>query len=287
MIIQIERVKKAFKKKTALEDVTLTLKPGIFGLLGPNGAGKTTLMRILATIFRPDRGSITADGIDWTRDAHRVRTMLGYLPQDFGVFRNVTAREVLVYIGTLKGVARDQLKHQVNAVLDAVNLTTHADKKVGTFSGGMRRRLGIAQALLGDPKLIVIDEPTAGLDPEERVRFRLLLRRLAQEERVVILSTHIVGDVEAVCDQLAVIKKGKAHLFASPEELAKVADGQIWRWVGDIRDYALLEEKYRIVSSVSRGSTMEARILSDTQPSEAVEPVAPTLEEGYLAWVGE
>jgi len=287
VIIQIEQVQKAFRKKTALEDVTLTIKPGIFGLLGPNGAGKTTLMRILATILRPDRGSITADGIDWARDAYRVRAMLGYLPQDFGVFRNVTAREVLVYIGTLKGVEKGQLKRQIDAVLEEVNLTAHADKKVGTFSGGMRRRLGIAQALLGDPKLIVIDEPTAGLDPEERVRFRLLLRRLAREERVVVLSTHIVGDVEAVCDQLAVIKKGKAHSFASPEELAQVADGRVWRWVGDAREYALLEERYRIVSSVSRGSTMEARILSDTRPSEAAEPVTPSLEEGYLAWIGE
>ncbi|GAB6933353.1 ATP-binding cassette domain-containing protein [Calditerricola satsumensis] len=287
MILQIEQVQKAFRKKTALEDVTLTIKPGIFGLLGPNGAGKTTLMRILATILRPDRGSITADGIDWTRDAHRVRAMLGYLPQDFGIFRNVTAREVLAYIGTLKGVEKGQLKRQIDAVLEEVNLTAHADKKVGTFSGGMRRRLGIAQALLGDPKLIVIDEPTAGLDPEERVRFRLLLRRLVREERVVVLSTHIVGDVEAVCDQLAVIKKGKAHLFASPEELAQVADGRVWRWVGDAREYALLEEKYRIVSSVSRGSTMEARILSDTRPSEAAEPATPSLEEGYLVWVGE
>ncbi|MCG0313715.1 MAG: ABC transporter ATP-binding protein [Calditerricola sp.] len=272
MIIQIEQVQKAFRKKTALEDVTLTIKPGIFGLLGPNGAGTTTLMRILATILRPDRGSITADGIDWARDAYRVRAMLGYLPQDFGVFRNVTAREVLAYIGALKGVEKGQLKRQIDAVLEEVNLTAHADKKVGTFSGGMRRRLGIAQALLGDPKLIVIDEPTAGLDPEERV---------------VVLSTHIVGDVEAVCDQLAVIKKGKAHSFASPEELVQVADGRVWRWVGDAREYALLEERYRIVSSVSRGSTMEARILSDTRPSEAAEPVTPSLEEGYLAWIGE
>lgn len=286
-MIKITEVVKSFGKRRALDRVTLTVKPGIFGLLGPNGAGKTTLMRILATILRPDAGSVGADGIDWARDAHRVRTMLGYLPQDFGVFRNITAREALAYIGTLKGIEKGGLGHQIETVLEEVNLKEHADEKVGRFSGGMRRRLGIAQALLGKPGLIIVDEPTSGLDPQERVRFRLLLRRLAREERVVIVSTHIVEDVQAICDQLAVLKEGKAHQFASPEKLARAAEGRVWHWAGEAEEYALLEEKYRIVSSVSRGETVEARILSDTRPSDAAVPVAPTLEEGYLAWIGE
>lgn len=286
-MIRITEVVKSFGKRRALGGVTLTVKPGIFGLLGPNGAGKTTLMRILATILRPDAGSVVVDGTDWARDAHRVRTMLGYLPQDFGVFRNITAREALVYIGTLKGIEKGELGRRIETVLAEVNLKEHADEKVGKFSGGMRRRLGIAQALLGEPRLIIVDEPTSGLDPAERVRFRLLLRRLAGEGRVVILSTHIVEDVQAICDQLAVLKKGEAHQFASPEELAQAAKDRVWHWTGEAQEYAFLEEKHRIVSSVSRGKTVEARILSDTRPGDAAVPVDPTVEEGYLAWIGE
>ncbi len=213
----------------AVSELSLDLGPGILGLLGPNGAGKSTLMRILATLARPTAGKVTWKGTDIAADPNALRVALGYLPQDFGVYQSLTAREFLAFLAAVKGLPNAKVRERVDACLSQVGLSDAADRRLGEYSGGMRQRVGIAQALLNDPALLIVDEPTVGLDPEERMRFRHLLTDLAGQ-RLVILSTHIVSDVEASATELAVMADGRLRFHGTPEQLLARAEGHVWEW---------------------------------------------------------
>jgi len=254
----------------------------MFGLLGPNGAGKTTLLRILTTLLAPTSGQVRIGEFDVVQNPRAVRERLGYLPQDFGFYRNLTAFEMLDYIGAMKNVPARLRKDQVLKTLTEVNLLEEARRKVGTFSGGMRQRLGIAQALLGNPELIVVDEPTAGLDPEERIRFRNLLSRLAQD-RTVLLSTHIVADIEASCIGLAVLNQGKLVFSGTPEVLINHAKGAVWQVDVPVDAWPKLEAKYPILSSRMLNRHIQARLLASHSPFTGAQPIEPGLEDGYMA----
>lgn len=280
----IENLNKSFGKKKILHSINLKIEHGLFGLLGPNGAGKTTLMRTLAAVLIAEAGEINYNGINWRKEPDSVRQMLGYLPQHFGVFRNISALECMSYIASLKGINNKKKRNEeIERLLEEVNLFSERNKKVGRFSGGMRRRLGIAQALIGDPKILLIDEPTAGLDPAERIRFRNLLRSLSTD-RIVVLSTHIVEDIAATCNSLAVLKNGRAVSFQSLQDLAGFAKGQVWQWKVSSEQYKNSTIKGDIISTNITTENVELRILSPNQPDPLAIEVSPTIEEGYLVW---
>lgn len=261
----------------ALSDVTLTIGVGMFGLLGPNGAGKTTLMRILCTLLEPTSGRIQVGAVDRLKDPQRVRRMIGYLPQEFGFFKRLTAREYLEFAASMKGVS----PRQIPTLLEKVNLAHETRKYVGTYSGGMKRRLGIAQALLGDPRVLVVDEPTAGLDPEERLRFRNLLAELSGE-RIVLLSTHIVADVESACSQVAVIDRGRVRFAGSPALLVQRAQGQVWQLNVDDAEYSRLQYQLQVISSRRTEQGVSLRVLARENPLGRGTPAAVTMEDAYL-----
>ena len=286
MRLKIDDLSKKYKDKKALDSVSLSASNGIYGLLGPNGAGKTTLMRILAGIIIPNKGSIFFDGEDVLKDMDNFRYKIGYLPQEFGCYKSLSVKECLDTIGVLKGVKASERKKQIEEVLLEVNLSNEANKKVGALSGGMRRRLGIAQAMLGNPAFIMVDEPTAGLDPEERIRFRGFIRKIATN-RVVLLSTHIIEDIKNNCDGLALINNGKVEQFNGFEELEKLASGKVWRIVLTNDDFKKIESKYRILSTNTNDSGLEIRVYSETKPLEDAVVVQPTVEEGYLTWISK
>ncbi|HEV8267585.1 MAG TPA: ABC transporter ATP-binding protein [Thermoanaerobaculia bacterium] len=265
----------------ALQDFTLEVKPGVLGLLGPNGAGKTTLMSILATVTRPTAGTFSWEGVDGVRNPLAVRRILGYLPQDFGVYDRLTAREFLSYLGKLKGLSKKELSRRVEELLVLVNLHGAADRRLGGYSGGMRQRVGIAQALLGDPKLVIVDEPTVGLDPEERVRFRNLLSEIATG-RVVILSTHIVSDVEAVANQIAVVRSGRLVTVATPEGLLETAKGRVFSAVVSTDRLAEAQRSVPVSNLVRRGDGVHVRFVGDGGRLPGATAVEPTLEDAYL-----
>jgi len=264
----------------ALRNFTLQLKPGVLGLLGPNGAGKTTLMSILATITRATEGRVTWNDIDLASHPDSIRATLGYLPQDFGVYPNLNAIEFLEYLAAVKGLDGAAAKRRIEELLNLVNLTDASKRPLGGFSGGMKQRVGIAQALLNDPQLLIVDEPTAGLDPEERVRFRNLLSELSGE-RVVILSTHIVSDVEATATDIALISQGSLVAHASPESLLQKVEGKVWEWVLPSAELNMARQKYLISNTVRRSDGVHARVLGDAPPMGA-QPVTPNLEDAYL-----
>jgi ABC-type multidrug transport system ATPase subunit len=264
----------------ALHELSLTAGEGVLGLLGPNGAGKTTLMSILATVTRPSSGTFLWDGQDGVADPQAVRRSIGYLPQDFGVYDRLTAREFLSYLGRLKGVPERVLRGRVAEILELVNLHTAGDRRLGGFSGGMRQRVGIAQALLGDAKLVIVDEPTVGLDPEERVRFRNLLSEIAHG-RVVILSTHIVSDVEAVASRIAVLRKGRLLALATPEELLQRAAGQVFTLVVPSSDLPQVQREVHVSGLVRRADGVHLRFVAREGLSGA-RPAEPSLEDAYL-----
>jgi len=269
----------------ALDRVSLTIGPGMFGLLGPNGAGKSTLMRTLATLQEADGGSAMLDDIDVLRDKDRVRRLLGYLPQEFGVYPKVTAQEMLDHFARLKGVTDSrQRKAVVDALLERTNLAAVRKQKLGGFSGGMRQRFGIAQALIGNPKLIIVDEPTAGLDPEERVRFHNLLADIGREV-IVILSTHIVDDVADLCPRFAVIHKGRVLLEGEPGAAVARLQGRMWRRVVERDELGSLESSLPIVSSRLQAGRTVVRAYSEGAPGAGFEPVPPELEDVYFTAV--
>jgi len=286
MRLKIDDLSKKYKDKKALDSVSLSASNGIYGLLGPNGAGKTTLMRILAGIIIPNKGIIFFDGEDVLKDMDNFRYKIGYLPQEFGCYKSLSVKECLDTIGVLKGVKASERKKQIEEVLLEVNLSNEANKKVGALSGGMRRRLGIAQAMLGNPAFIMVDEPTAGLDPEERIRFRGFIRKIATN-RVVLLSTHIIEDIKNNCDGLALINNGKVEQFNGFEELEKLASGKVWRIVLTNDDFKKIESKYRILSTNTNDNGLEIRVYSETKPLEDAVVVQPTVEEGYLTWISK
>jgi ABC-2 type transport system ATP-binding protein len=281
--IQISDLTKQYRKgPLALDHVNLNIQSGMFGLLGPNGAGKTTLMRILATLLQPSSGEVLVGNIKLGTNPGAVRAMLGYLPQDFNTYRHLTVRQVLDYVALLKGLDDTTARNrEVERVLEQVHLREKRNAKVSHLSGGMRQRLGIGQALLGDPKLLIVDEPTAGLDPEERIRFRNLLVDISKG-KVVLLSTHIVGDVESCCSQLAVLNQGRVCFEGSSATLAAQAQGQVWEVETEEEQRAALPPAARVVATRRLGDIVNLRILSPTCPYSGARPVEPTVEEGYL-----
>ena len=281
MQLSIENVSKRYRGGNwALRNFTLHQKPGVLGLLGPNGAGKTTLMTILATITRATEGRVTWNGSDLATNPDALRSTLGYLPQDFGVYPNLNAVEFLEYLAAVKGLDAPAAKRRIDELLDLVNLTDVCKRSLGGYSGGMKQRVGIAQALLNDPQLLIVDEPTAGLDPEERVRFRNLLSELSGE-RIIILSTHIVSDVEATATDIALISQGTLVAYASPEELLRQVEGKVWEWILPSADLNAARQKYLISNTARRSNGAHARVLGDAPPAGA-QPVLPNLEDAYL-----
>lgn len=265
----------------ALNQLTLNLGPGILGLLGPNGAGKSSLMRILATINAPTSGKVLWKGQNITQNPDALRSELGYLPQDFGIYPTLTAREFLGFLAAVKGLPRSIADDRVRDCLAKVGLADVADKQLGGFSGGMRQRVGIAQALLNDPHLLIVDEPTVGLDPEERLRFRHLLTDLAGD-RLIILSTHIVSDVDASATQLAVMNKGRLRFFGTPEQLMAQADGHVWECEVSTEQLSRLREQFTITHSIRRPTNVLARVLAKEQPSSTARPCDASLEDAYM-----
>jgi ABC-2 type transport system ATP-binding protein len=267
----------------AVSGLSLDLGPGILGLLGPNGAGKSTLMRILATLAKPTAGSVAWKGQDIVADPNALRIALGYLPQDFGVYQALSAREFLGFLGAVKGLPRRSIGERVDECLSLVGLNDAADRRLGEFSGGMRQRVGIAQALLNDPALLIVDEPTVGLDPEERMRFRHLLTDLAGE-RLVILSTHIVSDVEASATELAVMAGGVLRFHGTPEALVERATGHVWEWTIPPERMAEVRAQFSLCASLRRPDGIRVRVVSDGAPCADAQSVLPGLEDAY-AWL--
>jgi ABC-type multidrug transport system ATPase subunit len=280
--LSIQGVSKCYRGNVwALRGFSLELGPGVLGLLGPNGAGKTTLMSILSTITRASEGAVLWNGVDIAADPDNLRAVLGYLPQDFGVYPNLNAVEFLEYLAAVKGLDAATSRRRIDELLCLVNLTEVRKRPLGGFSGGMKQRVGIAQALLNDPRLLIVDEPTAGLDPEERVRFRNLLSDLSGE-RIVILSTHIVSDIEATASDIALIAQGRLIAHASPEELLRAVEGRVWEWVVPSQQLLAAKERYLVSSTVRRSDGVHVRLVADEAPAGA-QPVPPTLEDAYLA----
>jgi len=282
MQLNVENVSKTYGRSVqALRAVQLSLAPGVLGLLGPNGAGKSTLMRILATITQPSSGRVTWNGTDIASNPDALRGVLGYLPQDFGVYPNLSAIEFLEYLAAVKGVSAELARKRIAELLELVNLADVARRPLGGYSGGMRQRVGIAQALLNDPQLLIVDEPTAGLDPEERVRFRNLLSELSGE-RVVILSTHIVSDVEAVATSIAILSHGQLLAHGAPEALLGRVAGQVWEVVVPSTEVAALRQRCLVSSTAHRSDGVHVRIVADAPPVGA-RPLEPSIEDAYLA----
>ena len=282
MQLIIEGVNKLYHGKVwGLRGFSLTLGPGVLGLLGPNGAGKSTLMRILATVTRATGGRVLWNGTDIDKSPNTVRSTLGYLPQDFGVYPNLSAVEFLEYLAAVKGLDACSARKRIAELLELVNLTDAARRPLGGYSGGMRQRVGIAQALLNDPRLLIVDEPTAGLDPEERVRFRNLLSELSGE-RIVILSTHIVSDVEAVAIQIALIDRGDLVVHSAPETLLHAVSGHVWEIIVPSTELGELRERYLVSSTAHRSDGVHARVIANQAPGGSARLVEPSLEDAYL-----
>jgi ABC-2 type transport system ATP-binding protein len=285
MKLSIKRLSKHYRNDVwGLRDFDLEVGPGVIGLLGPNGAGKSTLMRMLATITRPSAGTVTWDGEDIVRRPESLRGVLGYLPQDFGVYPNLSAREFLEYMAAIKGLDAPSARRRIDELLAVVNLTHAAGRPLGGYSGGMKQRVGIAQALLNDPRLLIVDEPTVGLDPEERVRFRNLLSDLSGE-RIIFLSTHIVSDVEATATEIVVINRGRKVRHATPENLLRELDGKVWQWVVPSSDLQALKQRYIVSGTIRRQDGVQVRLVHNASPAPGAQSVPPTLEDAYLSLV--
>jgi ABC-2 type transport system ATP-binding protein len=277
-VLTIEKVSKRFRAGNyGVRDLTLEVKSGVIGLLGPNGAGKTTLMQMIATITRPTSGRILFHGEDVVKRPNTLRRKLGYLPQDFGVYDNLTATEFLTYFAALKGI---RSKQRVMEMLESVNLHGVANRTVGGFSGGMKQRLGIAQALINDPELVIVDEPTAGLDPEERVRFRNVLSEIGFG-KLVILSTHIVSDVESIATEIAVMKNGALLTMAPPETLLRTCEGHVWQSVVSSEQFDQLRTTLKMASAVRKPDGVHIRFVGPS-PAIAATAVEPELEDAFL-----
>lgn len=278
--IEIRHLSKSFGSKQALSDVNLTIEQGLFGLLGPNGAGKTTLMKIITTLTKKSEGEVRICGVP-VEECKRVRQMTGYLPQDFSMYGNMSAYEALDYLAVLSGMTKAERKKLVPEMLEKVNLTEQRRTKVKSMSGGMKRRLGIAQAIIHNPKVIVVDEPTAGLDPEERVRFRNLLCEVAKE-RVVILSTHIVGDIEATCERIAVLNSGSIIFDGTVSGLLKMVDGKVYSAEVSTMELPKLREKYQITGMLTNGSLTHVKMIAQSQPLPEAKVCVPDVEDAYM-----
>ena len=286
MQLTVNNLGKQYKRDFwGLKDFSLDIKPGILGLLGPNGAGKSTFMRMLATITKPTNGTITWNGTDAVKSPDVLRDVLGYLPQDFGVYPNLSAIEFLEYMAAIKGLDAGTAKRRIDELLQLTNLVEAAKRPLGGYSGGMKQRVGIAQALLNDPQLLIVDEPTVGLDPEERVRFRNLLSDLSGE-RIVILSTHIVSDVEATATHIALVNKGQLLREAAPENLLNELENKVWEWTVHSDDLPALKQKHIISGTIRRSDGVQVRVVSVDKPDPYAQYVPPNLEDAYLFFIG-
>ncbi|OAQ38632.1 multidrug ABC transporter ATP-binding protein [Pedobacter psychrophilus] len=271
----------------ALQNISLEINKGMFGLLGPNGAGKSSLMRTLATLQEADSGSVMLDDIDVLKDKEYVRRNLGYLPQDFGVYPKIKAEQMLDHIAQLKGISNPKERKEVIAyLLEKVNLQSHKHKNLGTYSGGMKQRFGIAQALIGSPKLIIVDEPTAGLDPAERNRFYNLLSQIG-ENTIVILSTHIVEDVRTLCSDFAIICLGELLYKGNPDEAIGLVDGKVYNKSIDKEEVLLYKEKYNLISTQLKSGALNVRIVSDTDPGNGFISSPAILEDVYFHTISQ
>lgn len=284
MELNIDRLTKQYKNKIAVDRVSFVFTKGVYGLLGANGAGKTTLMRMLCGILKPTSGGVSFNGTDVSHEDYR--DVLGYLPQDFGYYPDFTAMEFLCYMGSLKGLPKQRSKEKGKELLDIVALTGMANKKIKTFSGGMKQRLGIAQSLINNPKILILDEPTAGLDPKERVRFRNLISRLGAD-RIVLLSTHIVSDVENIAGTILVMKEGQLICSGSLKEIIKVIDHRVFECIADIEDAEKLAKAYTVINIRPENGKAYFRMVCDKEPCENSKPVPATLEDLYLYYFSE
>jgi len=281
MELSLERLTKHYGNKIAVDCVSAALNPGVYGLLGANGAGKTTLMRMICAILESTSGEVLLDGKEITSMGADYRNVLGYLPQDFGYYPNYTAMEFLMYVAALKGIPKKIAAKRSQELLEEVGLSHVANKKVSTFSGGMKQRVGIAQALLNNPDILILDEPTAGLDPKERVRFRNLISEYAGD-KIVILSTHIVSDIEAIADEVLLMKKGKFVLQGTVPELTERANGKVWELTVPPKEARKWQAKVTVANLRHERKEVILRIVSDSKPSEQAVPCEATLEDLYL-----
>jgi ABC-2 type transport system ATP-binding protein len=296
MRLVIDGVSKVYKGNVwGLRSFGMELNPGVLALVGPNGAGKSTLMRILATITQPTEGRVTWTGVDRStledkapvdisRSPDELREVLGYLPQDFGIYPNLNAVEFLEYLAALKGLDSRTARRRIDELLRVVNLGEVSRRPLGGYSGGMKQRVGIAQALLNDPQLLIVDEPTAGLDPEERVRFRNLLSELAGD-RIVILSTHIVSDAEATATEIAIIDKGRLLEHGAPERMLQAVEGKVWHWVIPSKELAAVQQQHLLSSTARRSDGVHVRVVSDSLPGTGALTAEPALEDAYLYYL--
>lgn len=282
MNLVIEALSKQYRSDFwGLRNFNLQSESGVIGLLGPNGAGKSTLLRIMATITKPTSGIVKWNGIDISKSPNELRTVLGYLPQDFGVYPNLNAIEFLEYMAAMKGISALDARRRIDNLLQVVNLVDAARRPLGKYSGGMKQRVGIAQALLNDPLLLIVDEPTVGLDPEERVRFRNLLSDLAGE-RIIILSTHIVSDVEAIATEIVVMNKGCKLEQSTPEKLIHSLQGKVWLWTVTSDQLVNLKRSHLVSGIIRQSDGMLARIISENPPDSEAQPADATLEDVYM-----
>ncbi|MGL4739842.1 MAG: ABC transporter ATP-binding protein [Sarcina sp.] len=281
MELKMENLYKKYKTKEALKNINIVLKEGTYGILGENGAGKSTLMRILTTVDFQTSGNITFNGEDILKLDDKYRELLGYMPQDYSVFPSFTAQDFLDYMGTLKGMSRKELKKKIPEILEFVNLVHVANKKVSTFSGGMKRRLGIAQAIINDAKIIILDEPTAGLDPKERIRFSNIISAMSKG-KIVILSTHIVSDIEAIANNLIVIKHGEIIENAKVDVLVESVEGLVWECVVDQKTFNILNEERQIIRIKQAGEELRVRYVGDMFEGIKNRSVEATLEDYYM-----
>ena len=288
MQLSIKNVSKTYSNNVeALKDVTLEVGNGMFGLLGPNGAGKSTLMRTIAGLQELDSGSITVGDIDVSKHKHELRKVLGYLPQEFGLYPKVNALELFDHLATMKGITDSKERDELTkSLLSQTNLWKYRNRKLGTFSGGMKQRFGIAQALIGEPKLIIVDEPTAGLDPTERNRFHNLLSAIG-ENVIVILSTHIVEDVSDLCSKMAIIKDGKVKLVGDPLTLVKDLKAQVWTGLVTKKDFKNVKNDHQVISSKLSMGKVQIRVLNDQEPIDGFKQVDPEIEDLYFATINE
>ncbi len=284
-MLTVYNLTKKYGHKTAINQMNVTFKKGVTGLLGPNGAGKSTLMRILATIDTPTNGTITFEGKNILEHPNALRCTLGYLPQDFGVYPNMSAFEFLEYMAAMKSLSMRTAKKRIVDLLNALNLAGVGKKRLGDFSGGMKQRVGIAQALLNDPGVLIIDEPTVGLDPEERMQFRNLLASLAAD-RIIILSTHIVSDIESIASNLVVVNNGNLVTAVTPKQLMHEANGKVWNACIPVEKLDEVQQRFIVSNSMQRADGIHVRIVCENKPSLNAVQAEPTLEDAYLWLTG-